>query len=69
LSQSSAAAGVGSGWIRLSSLTDGGIFGAVINFNANAASNTGAFKQGYDLHKLTLSSAASVTIPVFPPTC
>ncbi len=58
-----------SGWLRLSSSIDGGIFGAAINFNANAASNTGAFTQGHNLHKLTLSAAASVTLPVFPPTC
>ncbi len=58
-----------SGWMRLSSSTDGAIFGATINFNGNAASNAGAFNQGRNLHKLTLTTAASYTIPVFPPTC
>ena len=58
-----------SGWLRLSSSTDGGIFGVAINFNSNAASNTGAFTQGHNLHKLTLSAATTLTIPVFPPTC
>ncbi len=58
-----------SGWMRLSSSIDGGIFGATINFNGNAAANAGAFNQGHNLHKLTLTTAASYTIPVFPPTC
>ena len=57
------------GWLKLSGGTDIGIFGAQINRNTNAASNAGAFNQGHNLHKLTLTTTASVTIPVFPPTC
>ncbi len=58
-----------SGWLKISGGTDIGIFGAQINRNANAASNAGAFNQGHNLHKLTLTTTASYTIPVFPPTC
>ena len=42
---------------------------AAINFNPNAETNTAAFSQGHNLHKLRLTPAASVTIPVFPPSC
>ena len=58
-----------SGWLKLSGGTDIGIFGAQINRNTNATSNAGAFNQGHNLHTLTTTTAASVTIPVFPPTC
>ncbi len=58
-----------SGWLKLSSNNDQGILGAAINFNANADSSAGAFNQGHNLHKLTLTSAASFVIPVFPPNC
>ncbi|HKQ75575.1 MAG TPA: DUF4394 domain-containing protein [Blastocatellia bacterium] len=55
-----------SGWFKLSSTNDQGILGAAINF---AGSSAGAFNQGHNLHKLTLTSTASFTIPVFPPNC
>ena len=58
-----------SGWMRLYSQSDVGITGAAINFNANAASTAGAFNQGHNLHTLTLATAASYVIPVFPPNC
>ena len=58
-----------SGWLKIYGGTDIGIFGAQINRNANASSNAGAFNQGHNLHKLTLTTTQSVTIPVFPPTC
>ncbi len=58
-----------SGWLKLYGGTDIGIIGAQINRNSNATSNPGAFNQGHNLHKLTLTTTASVTIPVFPPTC
>jgi hypothetical protein len=57
------------GWMRLWGATDIAILGVQINFNANASSNAGAFNQGHNLHKLTLTNAGSVTIPVFPPNC
>ncbi len=47
--------------------TDIGIIGVQINFQA--LTNSGAFNQGYNLHKLTLTATASLTIPVFSPTC
>ena len=40
-----------------------------LNFNANAGTSAGAFNQGHNLHKLTLSAASNYVIPVFPPTC
>jgi hypothetical protein len=58
-----------SGWAKVFSQSDIGLSGAVINFNANAGASSGAFNQGHNLHKLTLTSAASYVIPVFPPNC
>jgi hypothetical protein len=58
-----------SGWVKLYSTNDQGILGSAINFNPNAASQGNAFVQGHNLHKLTLTSSATYTIPVFPPNC
>jgi hypothetical protein len=58
-----------SGWMKLWGAEDIGIFGAAINFNPNAETSAGAFSQGHNLHKLRLTTGASVTIPVFPPSC
>jgi hypothetical protein len=58
-----------SGWLKLYSNNDQAILGVAINFNPNAASAAGAFNQGRNLHKLSLTTGASFTIPVFPPNC
>ena len=58
-----------SGWLKIGMQTDGAVSGAALNFNANAAASANAFNQGHNLHKLTLTTAASVTVPVFPPSC
>jgi hypothetical protein len=58
-----------SGWLKVFSLSDIGILGAAINFNADHGSTSNAFNGGHNLHHLTLSAAASYTIPVFPPSC
>ncbi len=58
-----------SGWLKLFSFNDQGMFGAAINLNANAASVTGSFNQGHNLHKLTNTAGMTYTIPVFPPSC
>jgi hypothetical protein len=55
--------------MKLWGAADIGIFGAAINFNPNAETSAGAFSQGHNLHKLRLTTAATVTIPVFPPSC
>lgn len=57
------------GWMKLWAADDVGIFGVAINFNENAAYNRSAFSGGDNLHKLTLSTANSLIIPVIPPTC
>jgi hypothetical protein len=57
------------GWLKLYSSNDVGLFGAALNFNAQAGTNTAAFNQGHNLHKLRLSRVASYTIPIFPPSC
>jgi hypothetical protein len=57
------------GWMKFWRTTDGGIIGCVINFNPNAAANASAFNQGHNLHKLTLTTESSFTMPVFPPSC
>jgi hypothetical protein len=58
-----------SGWLKIRSDSDIGIIGAQINANANAGAQAGAFNGGHNLHKLTLATAASYTMPVFPPSC
>ncbi|NOT63192.1 MAG: hypothetical protein HOP19_23530, partial [Acidobacteria bacterium] len=58
-----------SGWMKLWLATDGAIVGAALNRNGNATSQGGAFNGGRNLHKLTTTSSATLTTPVFPPTC
>ncbi|MBX3278562.1 MAG: hypothetical protein KF868_11225 [Acidobacteria bacterium] len=57
------------GWLKIFSTSDIGIIGSVINFNANSATSSGAFNEGRNLHKLRLTSAANVVVPIFPPAC
>jgi hypothetical protein len=56
------------GWMKFWATSNVGLLGAVLNFNANAATAAGAFNGGHNLHKLTLTED-SYTVPVFPPTC
>ena len=59
-----------SGWMRLwMGGSDGnrGILGAQINFNSSG--DAGAFHQGHNLHKLTLDTVNTFTIPIIPPNC
>ena len=59
-----------SGWLKIYNLTAAiGISGAAINFNPNAGTAANAFNGGHNLHKLTLTAAATVVIPVFPSNC
>lgn len=58
-----------SGWMKLWGVSDIGLLGAMINFNPSANVNAGAFNQGHNLHKLTLTDTAILTIPVFPAHC
>ena len=53
------------GWLKIGRQTPGGIVGAVLN---SPTSQT-AYRGGRNFHKLTLSSSATLTIPVFPPSC
>jgi hypothetical protein len=55
------------GWMKLSSVDGNGLLGAVLTFNASAATSSHAYSQGRNLHKLTLGGAAEYSIPVFPP--
>ncbi|MEP7339088.1 MAG: hypothetical protein ABI977_15235 [Acidobacteriota bacterium] len=58
-----------SGWAKIYSQADIGLLGAVLNTNPNAGTAANAFEQGHNLHKLTLTPTASLTIPIFPPGC
>lgn len=58
-----------SGWMKLWQADDAAIIGAMINFNPNHRSNPSAFNQGHNLHALTFTNAATLTIPVFAPSC
>lgn len=57
------------GWMKLYSANDIGILGAVLNFNANAGVSANAFNGGRNLRKLTFTTSATYTMPVFPPDC
>ncbi len=58
-----------SGWAKFYSQSDIALLGAQINFNVNAGTAANAFNQGHNLHKLTLTTTAVLTIPIFPPNC
>ena len=58
-----------SGWFKVWGSSDIGILGAQINRNSNAGTNAAAFNHGHNLHKLTYTTSATITIPVFPPSC
>lgn len=56
------------GWFKLyRQEADIAMTGAIINLNTNSTSSAGAFNQGHNLHALTLSTAGSYVVPVFPP--
>jgi len=57
------------GWMKFAGDTDIGLLGAVINFNPNVKTSLSAFKQGHNLHKLTLSATNMIVMPVSPPNC
>lgn len=63
------------GWMKIwPTLVDGeaapaAISGVAINFNLNVRASVKAFNQGHNLHKLTLTAAARLTVPVMPPNC
>jgi mucin-19 len=58
-----------SGWAKFYLVDEQGLLGAQLNFNRQAGTAVGAFNQGHNLHKLTLTPAAQLTIPIFPPNC
>ncbi|HWQ32051.1 MAG TPA: SBBP repeat-containing protein [Blastocatellia bacterium] len=58
-----------SGWMKLWAVNDVGILGAMINFNPSANVSAGAFNQGHNLHKLTLTNTSQLLVPIFPPNC
>jgi hypothetical protein len=58
-----------SGWFKVWVPGLFGMTGAILNTNPSAGTSAGAFNQGHNLHKLTLTSTASYVIPVFPPGC
>ena len=57
------------GWMRIYGATDIGILGVMITRNVNVTTQSNAFNQGHNLHKLTLTTSAVYTMPVFPPSC
>ncbi|HWQ33942.1 MAG TPA: lamin tail domain-containing protein [Blastocatellia bacterium] len=57
------------GWLKLWTAEDCAILGAVISLSPHARTSQNAFNQGHNLHKLTLTTSARLTIPVFPPLC
>ena len=58
------------GWLKIwNFVVDAGLLGSVLNKNVNVGSAANAFVGGHNLHKLTLSTTNSITIPIFPPAC
>jgi uncharacterized repeat protein (TIGR01451 family) len=57
------------GWMKLWGGSDIGIVGAQLNHNSNASTSAGAFNQGHNLHALTLTTSATIALPIFPPSC
>lgn len=60
------------GWLKLylnSTGTLPGLLGALLNYNPRTRTNASAFNQGRLAHKLTLTNATVLTIPVTPPLC
>lgn len=58
-----------SGWLRLYGASEIAVFGAALNYNSNTRNSASAYNQGHNFHTLTLTNAASITIPVMPPNC
>jgi len=58
-----------SGWMKFWEQRGTALLGAAINFNPVERSSPSAYTQGHNLHHLRLTTAASLTIPVFPPSC
>jgi uncharacterized repeat protein (TIGR01451 family) len=58
-----------SGWMKLWSAGDAALLGVAINLNRDAATNSSAFNHGHTLHTLTQTTAATLSLPVFPPNC
>ena len=57
------------GWMRLWATNERPLIGAAIRLNQAAATDPNSFNGGANLPQLRLAETASVTIPVFPPTC
>lgn len=57
------------GWLKLWADGDVGILGVALQFNPNTATSRNAFSGGDNLHKLTLSTANSLIVPVIVPSC
>ncbi len=57
------------GWLKLWGTNDIGILGAKITVNPNVGLSEDAYNQGRNLHKLKLTRAAQITIPIFAPGC
>ena len=55
------------GWLKLWATGGAALLGAAINFNSKQSNS--AFNHGYNLHKLSLSKKATLTIPLIRPSC
>ena len=57
-----------SGWLKIYSVQNRAIIGAMLNFNSGTFGVPNSFSGGHNLHVLTTTSAR-MTIPVFPGIC
>jgi uncharacterized repeat protein (TIGR01451 family) len=58
-----------SGWLKLYSVDDQAVLGVAINSSGNVGGSAEVFNQGHNLHKLTVTSGATLVAPIFPPPC
>ncbi len=57
------------GWMKFWQTQDGALIGSQITFNPNLSSSSRAFNQGHNLHVYSVTSTATLTIPVVIPFC
>ncbi|NOT61717.1 MAG: DUF11 domain-containing protein, partial [Acidobacteria bacterium] len=57
------------GWMKFAGADDIALLGLTVNLHNNPRGATGGFSQGQNMHKLKLTDAARIIVPIYPPTC
>lgn len=56
-----------SGWMKFWATAETALLGAAINFNPQTRTTSDVFSQGHNLHRLSLTTEAILTLPITPP--